>query len=130
MPAHRQSSRLPKRFPVGAKYVVEGRGGEDGKFRVSSRYVALPGGQRVNIPADFGRLLMQRPPPLNGVTFGIAWSKATRTGAKNSSFGGKLLRRADVDCWTPGEAPSPSPSFTRRRAPVALAARGSFLRPG
>jgi len=48
---HSESS-LPKIFPVGATYVVEGRGGETGDLRVFSRYVVLPDGQRINLPAD------------------------------------------------------------------------------
>ena len=52
LPIDRLSSRLPRRFPVGAKNVVEGYGGEEGKLRVIARYVVLPGGQRVNVPAD------------------------------------------------------------------------------
>jgi hypothetical protein len=55
-PVDRQSSVLPRRFPVGARYVVEGRGGEDGRLRVFSRYVVMPGGQRINVPADLGQL--------------------------------------------------------------------------
>ena len=43
---------LPQRFPVGAKYVVEGYGGEKGNLRLIARYVVLPGGQRINVPAD------------------------------------------------------------------------------
>jgi hypothetical protein len=39
-------------LPVGARYVVEGRGAENGQFRVSSRYVVLPGGRRINVPLD------------------------------------------------------------------------------
>lgn len=54
LPASREVSRLPKRFPVGTTYVVEGRGGEDGQLRVFSRYVVLPGGQRINVTNDFG----------------------------------------------------------------------------
>jgi hypothetical protein len=54
LPVTRQPSRLPKRFPVGTTYVVEGRSGEDGHLSVSSRYVVLPGGRRINIPADLG----------------------------------------------------------------------------
>ncbi|MGA9949837.1 MAG: hypothetical protein WBQ24_16430, partial [Xanthobacteraceae bacterium] len=50
----RKTSRLPKRFPVGTTYVVEGRGGEDGNLCVFSRYVVLPNGQRINLGADFG----------------------------------------------------------------------------
>jgi hypothetical protein len=56
LPIDRQSSPLPKRFPVGARYVVEGRGGEDGHLRVFSRYVVLPGGQRINVPSDLSKL--------------------------------------------------------------------------
>jgi hypothetical protein len=52
LPIDRQSTPLPKRFPVGARYVVEGRGGEDGHLRVFSRYIVLPGGQRINVPSD------------------------------------------------------------------------------
>ena len=55
LPLDRQSSSLPKRFPVGARYVVEGRGGEDGHLRVFARYVVLPGGRRIELPADLGQ---------------------------------------------------------------------------
>jgi hypothetical protein len=51
----RQWGRLPRSFPVGAVYVVEGRGGQYGHLRVSSRYVIMPGGQRVDVPAKLGR---------------------------------------------------------------------------
>ena len=51
--ASRKPARLPKRFPVGTTYVVEGCGGEDGHLRVFSRYVVLPGGERINLGADF-----------------------------------------------------------------------------
>jgi hypothetical protein len=54
-PTDRQSSHLPRSFPVGAVYVVEGRGGQYGHLRVSSRYVIMPGGQRVDVPAKLGR---------------------------------------------------------------------------
>src|SRR3984957_14443972 len=55
LPIDRQSSPLPKRFPVGTTYVVEGRGGEDGHLRVYSRYVVLPSGERINLGGDFAR---------------------------------------------------------------------------
>ena len=48
----RNVNRLPKQFPVGTTYVVEGRGGEDGDLRVFSRYVVLPDGQRIDLGAD------------------------------------------------------------------------------
>jgi hypothetical protein len=47
------SGRLPKRFPVGTTYVVEGPGGEEGHLQVFSRYVVLPGGRRINLSGDF-----------------------------------------------------------------------------
>lgn len=40
----RKSNRLPARFPVGAKYVLEARGA------VVHRYVELPSGRRVTLP--------------------------------------------------------------------------------
>jgi hypothetical protein len=64
LPIDRQSSPLPKRFPIGARYVVEGRGGEDGHLRVFSRYIVLPGGQRINVPSDlskFGAMSVHAP---------------------------------------------------------------------
>jgi hypothetical protein len=50
LPVNGLPKRLPHRFPVGATYVVEGYGGEDGDLRVISRYVVLPGGRRINVP--------------------------------------------------------------------------------
>jgi hypothetical protein len=49
------NSGLPDRLPVGATYVVEGFGGDEGNFRVIARYILLPGGRRINIPADLSR---------------------------------------------------------------------------
>jgi len=42
---------LPKSFPVGAVYVVEGQGGEHGRLNVSARYVVMPGGKRIDLAA-------------------------------------------------------------------------------
>ena len=39
--------RLPSRFPVGTRYVVEGRGG-----RIRLRYLEFPDGRKVDLPAD------------------------------------------------------------------------------
>jgi hypothetical protein len=52
LPTSDTPSRLPRRLPIGATYVVEGFGGGEGKLRVIARYVLLPDGQRINIPAD------------------------------------------------------------------------------
>ena len=39
--------RLPRRFPVGTRYVIEGRGG-----RIRLRYLEFPDGRKVDLPAD------------------------------------------------------------------------------
>ena len=52
LPERRGPRDLPKRFPVGTTYVVEGSGGENGHLRVFSRYVVLPGGRRINLGAN------------------------------------------------------------------------------
>jgi len=44
--------QLPHRFPIGATYVVEGYGGEEGHLRVVSRYVVLPDGSRIYVPDE------------------------------------------------------------------------------
>jgi hypothetical protein len=53
-------SRLPRRFPVGTTFVVEGRiaaaGQDNGEnnehLRVISRFVVLPGGRRIDLGGD------------------------------------------------------------------------------
>jgi hypothetical protein len=58
-------SCLPKRFPVGSAFVVEGRavaadGKNDGHLRVISRFVVLPGGRRIDLGADSGAAAVTR----------------------------------------------------------------------
>ena len=60
LPIHRTPSRLPRRFPIRATYVVEGYGGEEGDLRVTARYVVLPGGRRINVPADLSQSVSAR----------------------------------------------------------------------
>jgi hypothetical protein len=55
----RKLRRLPKSFPIGTTYVVEGHRvehGDDGgnQLQVFSRYVVLPSGQRINLGTNFG----------------------------------------------------------------------------
>jgi hypothetical protein len=50
-----RSISLPKSFPPGSIYVVEGTGGERGRLRVSSRYVMLPNGRKIDFPPAAGR---------------------------------------------------------------------------
>jgi hypothetical protein len=47
--------RLPDRFPVGTRYVVEGRGGGAGRLRIHLRYIEFPDGRQVRLPADAAR---------------------------------------------------------------------------
>jgi hypothetical protein len=47
-----QTDRLPSRFPVGTRYVVEGRGGPRGRLRIQSRYLEFPDGRHVDLPVD------------------------------------------------------------------------------
>ena len=45
-----RADRLPDRFPVGTRYVVEGHGARRGHLRVQSRYLEFPDGRHVNLP--------------------------------------------------------------------------------
>jgi hypothetical protein len=106
---------LPEQLPVGASYVVEGYGGESGNLRVISRYVLMPDGSRINVPADFGlpaprrrssrrRNRLQR----KAKSRPLATRKKNFNGARNPPTVATLTiqRRA--------KPPSPSPSITRR----------------
>ena len=42
-----KTSRLPSRFPVGTRYVIEGRGGQ-----ISQQYLEFPDGRQIQLPAD------------------------------------------------------------------------------
>jgi hypothetical protein len=58
-------SRLPKRFPVGTTFVVEGRtvaaNGKNNKhLQVFSRFVVLPGGRRIDLGGDTTGLVRNR----------------------------------------------------------------------
>jgi hypothetical protein len=43
---------LPSRFPIGTRYVVEGRGGGEGRLHIRLRYLEFPDGRHVELPAD------------------------------------------------------------------------------
>lgn len=89
-PSDGESSVLPTRFPVGARYVVEGHGGEDGRLRVFSRYVLLPGGQRINIPSDLGQLPRIRTPRSKARR---SRSRGSRAAAKKNMHGAGTRRQ-------------------------------------
>jgi hypothetical protein len=46
------ADRLPNRFPVGTRYVIEGRTAAGGNLHVYSRFVQYPDGRRVPLPSD------------------------------------------------------------------------------
>jgi hypothetical protein len=43
-------SELPSRFPVGTKFVIEGRRGGEGQVQVFSRYLEFPDGTFFPLP--------------------------------------------------------------------------------
>jgi hypothetical protein len=45
-------NRLPSRFPVGTRYVIEGRRAGDGDLLISLRCLEFPDGRQVRLPAD------------------------------------------------------------------------------
>jgi hypothetical protein len=47
-----QTDPLPSRFPIGTRYVVEGRGGQPGRLCIQSRYLEFPDGRHVDLPVD------------------------------------------------------------------------------
>lgn len=44
------TSRLPSRFPVGTKFVIEGRRGGEGQVQVFSRHLEFPDGTFLALP--------------------------------------------------------------------------------
>jgi hypothetical protein len=53
-----EGSRLPSRFPVGTRYVIEGRGG-----RICLRYLEFPDGRKIDLPADLAARTKARSAP-------------------------------------------------------------------
>ena len=51
-------SRLPSRFPVGTRFVIEGRRG-----RIHQKYLEFPDGRQVQLPADASLNTPARPVP-------------------------------------------------------------------
>ena len=46
-----RSTRLPSRFPVGTKFVIEGRHAGEGEVQVTRRHVEFPNGKLLRLPA-------------------------------------------------------------------------------
>lgn len=47
-----QAGRLPKRVPVGTKYIVEGKSRGEGQVQIFSRYLVFPDGRCFDLPSD------------------------------------------------------------------------------
>ena len=47
-----EANGLPRRFPVGTRYIVEGAPDKKGKFRVTSRFLIFPDGREVHLGAS------------------------------------------------------------------------------
>ncbi|RAI34101.1 hypothetical protein [Rhodoplanes serenus] len=69
--------RLPRRFPVGTRFVVEGEPDRHGILRIVSRTVVMPSGRRYDLPAQPGGEPSGRPPPASG---GLRRRAASRQG--------------------------------------------------
>ncbi len=54
-------SELPTRFPVGTKFVIEGRRGGEGQVQVFSRYLEFPDGTFFPLPAQPPRPPQRKP---------------------------------------------------------------------
>jgi hypothetical protein len=52
--------RLPSRFPVGTRYVIEGRGGGKGRVRISLRRLEFPDGRKLDLPLEADRIAPPR----------------------------------------------------------------------
>lgn len=52
---------LPREFPEGTRFVIEGRPDPDGRTRIVSRYLVFPDGRRVDLPAPSSPKLRLRP---------------------------------------------------------------------
>lgn len=46
----RRMASLPDDFPIGTRYVVEGKNNAKGVLRVSARFVVFPDGRRIDLP--------------------------------------------------------------------------------
>ncbi len=61
-----QSGRLPKRVPVGTKYIVEGKSRGEGQVHIFSRYLVFPDGRCFDLPSDSQAATVQPLPSKQG----------------------------------------------------------------
>jgi len=91
-------SRLPKRFPVGTTFVVEGRtiaadGKNNEQLRVFSRFVLLPGGRRIDLGGDAAASTSGRRARARGRRRQSANSRASAASKKIVTERGTTLRQ-------------------------------------
>jgi hypothetical protein len=57
-----RGNRLPKRVPVGTKYVIEGKslGGKE-EMQISARYLVFPDGRCFDLPSDLEEFVPTAP---------------------------------------------------------------------
>ena len=59
--------RLPEKFPIGTRYVVEGRRCGPASLRIALRYIEFPDGRAIVLPPDPVRRARSRRPARGGV---------------------------------------------------------------
>ena len=110
LPIDRPSSRLPHRSRSAPNTWSKDTAATNGSLRVIARYVVLPGGRRINVPADL-------PARLRRARCASAASSSAKQSARpraEPQSGGKKFAAApepadalDVNGIAPGEAPQP-----------------------
>jgi predicted component of type VI protein secretion system len=55
-----QAARIPKRVPIGTKYVIEGKRRSEGQVHIFSRYLVFPDGRCFDLPSDVPPLAIPR----------------------------------------------------------------------
>ena len=61
-----RSGHLPKRVPVGTKYVIEGKSlGPGDEMEVFSRYVVFPDGRCLDLAPDIQEFALRASPAIN-----------------------------------------------------------------
>jgi len=124
----RQSGGLPRFFPVGAVYVVEGRGGQYGHLRISARYLIMPGGQRVDVLSKFGRSSRVRTrhrQPQTRQPQGRGLGRTAAARAKKFALVGGTTGQEQRSSYAPGEAPQPLTLNHPASSPGRVSDRGS-----
>ncbi len=142
LPKGRRLQQVPKYFPVGSAYVVEGRGGYCGRFRVSARQLIMPDGWWIDLPInpdlepdlehpDLGTSRLGTLAPGHCVGKVLARSKWGTAQTVISSQQKNLHRwterdaRSAVNCSAPGEAPQPLTLNHPALNPGRISGRGS-----